>query len=283
MCIGLIAYRIISRKLSAPTKRVSKRTGIRKHEENIFLLKFVELREKAVDLIVGRIKLNSFYKDDLIVKIQRLGIDTTPERIRALQYLYVGLGLIVALVSSFIHPFLVLVALVFTILFWYFPVDEMDKEIKKRNVEIEKDFPSFYNMFYHAYKYTIETSMRDVVLDFLPNASPSFERELNRFLDDEKEGERNAIRNLRKRIPLSFMIRFCDLIEARVVEGQDNVDSLFYFKKELDQKRIQTLEKKLDEKVMKANLVEDAILIPIAILLLVIHFSIQIAMTMSLF
>ena len=61
------------------------------------------------------------------------------------------------------------------------------------------------------------------------------------------------------------------------------VDSLFYFKKELDQKRIQTLEKKLDEKVMKANLVEDAILIPIAILLLVIHFSIQIAMTMSLF
>jgi len=64
--------------------------------------------------------------------------------------------------------------------------------------------------------------------------------ELEVFLDNIEYGEEYALKQLKKRVPLRHIIKFCDIMETRL-RGYDNISQMTYLKNELYDLRVMSL------------------------------------------
>ena len=97
--------------------------------------------------------------------------------------------------------------------------------------------------------------------------------ELEIFIDNIEYGEEYALKQLKKRVPLRYVIKFCDIMQTRL-NGYDNTSQMAYLKNELNDLRIQTLEKELKARQNKNIKVQFA-LIFVLIVYVIIYFYYQ--------
>lgn len=176
--------------------------------------------------------------------IDRLELAVRPEEIRLNQLLYASGGILLTIVLGSANRLLGCVTAIFILLGWIYPVKSLEERIEKKNRNISLDFPAFYSMVYYQYSISINIYLADVIRDYLPHAGNDMAEELGVMLDNIEYGEEYALKQLKKRVPMRYVIKFCDIMETRL-RGYDNVSQMVYLKNEVNQFRVEALEKEL--------------------------------------
>ena len=276
--LKVFAYPILKPVHGKQKKRNRKYMKERKNAQ--FEQKFQEWKKrfalKYVRFLLGGSERLRFQK-----MIDRLDLPMRPEELRTEQLFYTaGAAAATALVLS-ANRLLGCIAAIFIILGWLYPVSEMEKKIERKNRNIARDFPAFYSMVYYQYSKSINIYLADVIRDFLPNANPDMAEELGVMLNNIEYGEEYAIKQLKKRVPIHYIIKFCDLMETRL-QGYDNVSQMVYLKNEIDSFRIRFLEEEL-EKRERSNTRVQFTLIGVLALYIVIYYLFTILDSIEMF
>jgi len=204
--------------------------------------------------------------------LHRLGLDKRPEEIWLEQDLALIGGLLLAVVALSGNIVLGLIVMMCIPVFYFIPTDELDKEVKRRNTNIALDFPQFYSMVFYQYSKSINVYLADVINDFLPNANDDMAEELNIMLQNiDFSDEEYALKQLKKRVPVYHIIKFCDIMETRL-NGYDNVSRMQYLKNDLDRSRISELETELEKRIAKNNVIQTSIIIILGLYILIYYF-----------
>ncbi|MCX7841858.1 MAG: hypothetical protein N2489_02125, partial [Clostridia bacterium] len=258
------------------TRDFLKRSKNQAYKEKLYYIRDVVLRKFSGKILLGELK-----RDQYQALISRLDLRITPEELRARQVLIALGALLAALLVLQINLLLGYLSFLGTILGWMYPVDELEKKVEKKNKNILQDFPSFYSMLYYQYSRSVDIYLADVVRDFLPNANADMQEELGVLLDNIEYGEEYALKQLKKRVPLRYIIKFCDIMQTRL-NGYDNVSQMAYLKNELHELRLQALEDNLKERQRKNNLAQFTLVIVLAIFV-VMYFYFQFMEAVKLF
>lgn len=213
--------------------------------------------------------------------IDRMDLNKMPEEIRLEQMMYALIGILITAFTFKINVLLGYGSCMLVILGWLYPVDEIEKQIVMRNKAIEKDFPAFYSMVYYQYSKTINIYFADVIRDYLPNANQYMAEELGYMLDNIDFGEEFVLKQLKKRVPLHYIIKFCDIMETRL-KGYDNISQMAYLKNEIDEFRVKALEEELEKKE-RSNARLQMVLIAILGIYIFIYYLFTILESMSMF
>lgn len=202
--------------------------------------------------------------------IDRLDLDKTPEEIRIEQVLFVlGAVLLTALMMK-VNPVLGFITAIFILLGWLYPVSEIEKEIERKNRNIALDFPAFYSMVYYQYIKSVNIHLADVLRDYIPNANPDIGEELGVMLDNTEYGEEFALKQLKKRVPLHYVIKFCDVMETRL-KGYDNISQMAYLKNEMDGFRVRALEDELERRERSGARIQLTLIIVLALYIFIYY------------
>ncbi|MFB9324448.1 hypothetical protein ACFFSY_00645 [Paenibacillus aurantiacus] len=213
--------------------------------------------------------------------VERLDLAKKPEEIRAEQFLYAGGALLLTLFMLKVNLILGCGSALLILLGWLYPVDELEKSIDRKNKNISLDFPSFYSMVYYQYSKSVNIHLADVIKDYIPNANPDIAEELGVMLDNMDYGEAFALKQLKKRVPMHYIIKFCDIMETRL-KGYDNVSQMQYLKNEIDGFRIRALEEELERR-QRSNGRIQLTLIGVLAVYIVIYYLFTILDSMKMF
>lgn len=213
--------------------------------------------------------------------IDRLDLTIKPEEIRADQILYTTGAVIITIIMFSANRLLGCISAIFIILGWLYPVVELEKIIDRKNKNISLDFPAFYSMVYYQYSKSVNIFLADVIKDYIPNANHDMAEELGVMLDNIDYGEEFALKQLKKRVPLHYIIKFCDIMETRL-KGYDNVSQMSYLKNEVDAFRIRALEDELERRE-KSNGRIQLVLIAVLIIYIAIYYLFTILESLRLF
>lgn len=213
--------------------------------------------------------------------IDRLDLDKTPEEIRTEQYLFMLGAVLATLFFLKVHVLLGCASAIFILLGWLYPVDELEKQIAKKNKNISLDFPAFYSMVYYQYIKSVNIHFADVLKDYIPNANPDIAEELGVMLDNIDYGEEFALKQLKKRVPMHHIIKFCDIMETRL-NGYDNISQMSYLKNELDSFRVRALEEELESRERSGARIQLMLIIVLAVYI-IIYYLFTILSSMKMF
>ncbi|HOQ38127.1 MAG TPA: hypothetical protein PKW03_10305 [Acetivibrio sp.] len=267
----LVVFSLI-KPVSSKRKKIS-RDFILSKKNQVRMEKFYYFRDVVIRKVTSNVLLSEAKKDEYRSMIKRLDLKMTPEELRARQIVLSALALLASLVIMQIQSMLGIFSMLGVVLAWLYPVDEIQKKIEKKNKNIMDDFPAFYSMLYYQYSRSVNIFLGDVVKDFLPNANPDMAEELEIFIDNIEYGEEYALKQLKKRVPLRYVVKFCDIMQTRL-NGYDNTSQMTYLKNELNDLRIQTLEKEL-RKRQNQNIKVQFALIFVLIVYVIIYFYYQ--------
>jgi len=259
-------FKPMTRKRKEHSRDFIKRKRNQKKVEKYLYFKDIVLRRLSNKFFLSDIKRN-----ELNFLIKRLDLKITPEEIRLKQILYVIGAVGISLIAMNINTLIGYGCLIFVVLGWLYPVDELEKMIEKKNNNILADFPSFYNMLYYQYARSINIYLADVVKDFLPNANEDMAAELEVFLDNLEYGEEYALKQLKKRVPLRHIIKFCDIMETRL-RGYDNISQMTYLKNELYDLRVMSLEDELHRREQKNARMQFVLIVVLAIYIVIYYY-----------
>lgn len=213
--------------------------------------------------------------------IDRLDLPMKPEELRAEQIFYAAAGVVVTAIFMSANLLLGYVTAIFIILGWLYPISEMEQKIERKNKNIAFDFPAFYSMVYYQYTKSVNIYLADVIRDYLPNANHDMAEELGVMLDNIEYGEEYALKQLKKRVPIHYIIKFCDLMETRL-KGYDNISQMVYLKNEVDSYRILALEEDL-EKRQRTNSRIQLVLILVLVVYIAIYYLFTILDSIKMF
>jgi len=226
--------------------------------------------------------MSDYKKDELENLLTRLNKDKTPEEVVLDQITLLLLGTLLTLFLFSANNVLGLIAVLFIALGWFYPVDMLRKEYDIRNTNISLDFPEFYSMVFYQYSRSVNIFLTDVIRDYLPNANEDLADELGIMLDNiDYADEIYALRQLKKRVPKHFIIKFCDIMETRL-RGYDNISQMQYLKNEIDAFRISELEKELEKRKRKNDTIQFT-LIAVLMLYIIIYFIFNILGALKMF
>ena len=200
--------------------------------KKVFLLKY------------GHFLLTETSRANLGSLLKRLDLEMLPEEIRLKQLMWAAVSAALTALAFAANPLLGFAGVALAVLAYLWPMDKIHKLAEAKEQSIAKSFPAFYSMVYYQYSKTVHIYLSDVIKDFLPNASGELAKELGVMLDNIEYGEEYALKQFKKRIPIHYVIKFCDIMETRL-RGYDNTAQMFYLKNEIDAFRLDTLEKEL--------------------------------------
>ncbi|MCX7711686.1 MAG: hypothetical protein N2484_17730 [Clostridia bacterium] len=253
----------ISRKRKKNTRDFLKKAKNQQQREKFYYFRDIILRKFAVKSLLSDLKREE-YKNI----ISRLDLRITPEELRAQQIVLALCAVMIALLVMQINPLLGYLSFLGPIIAWMYPIDELERKVEQKNTNILHDFPSFYSMLYYQYSRSVDIYLADVVRDFLPNANTDMQEELGVLLDNIEYGEEYALKQLKKRVPLRYIIKFCDIMQTRL-NGYDNVSQMAYLKNELHEARIRTLEDELKSRQHKNIRVQFGLIIVLAVYVII--------------
>ncbi|GHU50717.1 hypothetical protein AGMMS49975_02310 [Clostridia bacterium] len=212
---------------------------------------------------------------------ERLGLDKRPEEIWLEQDLYLIGSIILSLVMFSANGVLGLITALFVPILFFMPTDELDKEVKRKNYNIAIDFPQFYSMVFYQYSKSVNVFLTDVINDYLPNANDDMAEELKVMLQNiDYSDEDYALKQLKRRVPVHHIIKFCDIMETRL-RGYDNVAQMQYLKNEIDKFRLTELENELNKRVRTNNIIQIALLCVLGLYIIIYYlFTILDSLTM---
>lgn len=243
--------------------------------------KFLYFKDIVLRKMSNRLLLNETKREQVSFMISRLDLKVTPEEIRLNQILYSLAAFVASLLMMRLMTILGYVCLIFVVLGWIYPIDELEKKIEQKNKNILKDFPAFYSMVYYQYSRSINIYLADVIKDFLPNANRDMADELGVLLDNIEYGEEYALKQLKRRVPLRHIIKFCDIIETRL-KGYDNTSQMAYLKNELYDLRVVALEDELNRRRI-SNERTQIVLIAVLLVYIVVYYYFQFVGAIKLF
>ncbi|WP_010248662.1 hypothetical protein [Acetivibrio cellulolyticus] len=243
--------------------------------------KYLYFKDIVLRRMSNKLFLNEVKREQLNFIISRLDMKITPEEIRLNQILYSLAGLLVSLVMMRLMPMLGYVCLIFIVLGWLYPIDELEKKVEHKNKNILKDFPAFYSMVYYQYSRSINIYLADVIKDFLPNANRDMADEMGVLLDNIEYGEEFALKQFKKRVPLRHIIKFCDIMETRL-KGYDNTSQMAYLKNELYDLRVVALEEELNHR-KASNERTQFVLVAVLLIYILIYYYFQFIGAIKLF
>ena len=200
-------------------------------------------------------------EEELRKTLSRLNMNKRPEEIWLEQNLALLIGAMLTMLAFTINREFGLLTVLAIPIFFFMPTDELDKEVKRRNKNIALDFPQFYSMAFYQYSKSINVFLSDVINDYLPNANDDMAEELNVMLQNiDYSDEEFALKQLKKRVPVHHIIKFCDIMETRL-RGYDNVSQMQYLKNEIDRFRVTELENELEKRVRVNNIIQFSLII----------------------
>jgi len=208
---------------------------------------------------------------ELKKKLDRLGSHKRPSEIWLEQDLWLIGGAAAAFILMSANNILGLISILFIPIGFLMPTDELDKAIQRKNKNIALDFPLFYAMVFYQYSKSISVYLSDVINDYLPNANDDMAEELNVMLRNiDYSDEEYALKQLKRRVPIHFIIKFCDIMETRL-RGYDNVSQMQYLKNEIDQYRVTELEEELAKRVRTNNMIQVALIVILGMYILIYY------------
>jgi len=179
--------------------------------------------------------------------LKHLDMDMMPEEVRLKQITFALCAVVLTVFVFAVSNIFGFASILLVVLMYLYPMDELVKKADKRQKKIAQEFPAFYSMVYYQYSKTVHIYLADIVKDYLPNAREDLARELSIMLDNMEYGEEFALRQLKKRVPIHYVVKFCDIMEIRL-RGYDNIAQMLYLKNEIDQFRVDALEKEMDKR-----------------------------------
>lgn len=257
-------YKPVSSKQKKRARRYMKERKNAQFRDRVYRLK------RGLALKYAKRLLSSGERTRLQKMVDRLDLTMSPEEIRFEQMLYTLGAVLPTIFMLKVNPLLGYVTAIFIILGWLYPVSELEKKIEKKNKNIARDFPAFYSMVYYQYAKSVNIYLADVIKDYIPNANPDMAEELGVMLDNIEYGEEYALKQFKKRVPLHYIIKFCDIMETRL-RGYDNVSQMVYLKNEVDEFRILALENDLQARE-RSNARIQLILIVILMIYIAIYY-----------
>lgn len=261
-------FRPVGRKHKKKVRDIFTEEKRQARKERLYYFRDILIAKVSKKILLGE---NSRYQYEKL--INRLDLKTTPEKIRAMQVVLFMAFLGLALLVMYINTVLGMLSLLAPFIAWLYPIDDMEKRIEEKNDNIMLDFPAFYSMLYYQYSRSVHVYLEDVVKDFLPNANADMTRELEVLMDNIEYGEDYALKQFKKRVPLRYVIKFCDIFQTRL-NGYDNTAQMGYLKNELDEIRVQKLEEELEKRERK-NVQTQFILLGVLGLYVVAYFYFQ--------
>lgn len=279
VCVYLLASRFAGSVVSPFTyaqKRKSEED--RKYEDKGF--DFYEF-QKGVSKRMPIIDMDEEYEEELCGKIDRLGIDITPREIRQLQLLYSGVVGVVAFIAFLLGQAAIAgVLAVIAVFVWRLPVARIDREIKNRDAAVEEELPRMYSVLYYTYKRNPSADLIQKVQSYIKNTSDLFYKEMMLFIEDSRNGDIYALRQFKKRVPISVVMRFCDIMENRLI-GYDNLSIMYDFKVEMLEKMAEREDMMLKKFSHRLDVIANVgVMVPIGLILMV-YFGAQIVQTLK--
>lgn len=188
------------------------------------------------------------YVDRLNLRWENEPLD--PRMIRVDQYVFFAVCVLIALLCFTFSKLLGVFFLIASPFGYRIPLIEMDEKIEKIDAIISREFNSFYSIVYYQFRRQ-NKMLSSVVREYLPNASPEMAYELKIFLHNLSKGEEYALVELRKRLPLKYVIRFCDIMKVRVV-GIENISQMMYLKEEMHEDERHKIKRSLEKRKKQA-------------------------------
>jgi len=265
-----------------PASRKQKKRArqyLQDRKTNLFNEKLAYFKRKFAFLVVRKL-MSPTDRNRYQKMLRRLDMDKLPEEVRLEQIFYATVALLISLIMHAANPMLGFISAAFIVLGWLYPVSELEKTIERKNKNIGLDFPAFYSMVYYQYSKSYNIFLADVIKDFLPNANPDMAEELGVMLDNIEYGEKYALDQFKKRVPLHYVIKFCDIMETRI-KGYDNTSQMAYLKNELDNFRIRALEDELERRERTNARLQMVLIVVLAVYIIIYYlFTILDAMRM---
>lgn len=268
-------FKPISRKNKKRSRKYI--TRLKKEKQNE---RFIALRKELSIKYVGKI-MSDLEKKRLKKMLDRLDMKILPEELRCMQIIYTLSAILISMLMFKVNSIIGYVSSMFIIIGWIYPVDEIEKKIEQKNKNIARDFPSFYSMVYYQYAKSVNLFLSDVIKDYLPNAQKDMADELEIMLDNIEYGETYALKQLKRRVPIHYIIKFCDIMETRL-KGYDNVSQMLYLKNEIDEFRIRDLEEELTRRE-KSNEKLQFVLVVILFAYIIIYYLFSLLQSMKMF
>lgn len=268
-------FKPVSRKQKQRTRQY-----MQERKSTSFSNKMLAIKRELSTTIVRRLVSSSDLRRYKKI-IDRLDLNIKPEEIRMDQFLYSALALFIAIIMYFANPLLGYVSAIFIILGWLYPINNLEKTIEKKNKNISLEFPAFYSMVYYQYSKSVSIYLSDVIKDYIPNANEDIAEELGVMLDNIEYGEEYALKQFKKRVPLHYIIKFCDIMETRL-RGYDNISQMAYLKNEMDEFRIRNLEDELERRERKNSRLQ-MVLVMVLVVYIIIYYLFTILEALKLF
>jgi len=230
----------------------------------------------------GEFLLTDVTRKEIGRTLSRLDMaDTLPEEIRIKQITYALFGAALTLVAFAANPLFGYICILFTVLMFMVPRDNLNKKLKLKEDNIARDFPAFYSMVYYQYARSVNIYLADIIKDYLPNADDDLAKELGIILDNIDYGEEYALKQFKKRVQIHYVAKFCDIMETRL-RGYDNTAQMLYFKNEIDAFRVETLEKELAKRQAQNTKLQLVLIVVLAVYIMA-YFMFSVLSALKLF
>lgn len=218
-------------------------------------LKFKSIKGKVYNTLKQLVFLNKAQERKYMRYVDRLNLrwenePLDPRMIRVDQYVFFLVCVLIALLCLTFSKLLGVFFLIASPFGYRIPLIEMDEKIEKIDAIISREFNSFYSIVYYQFRRQ-NKMLSSVVREYLPNASPEMAYELKIFLHNLSKGEEYALVELRKRLPLKYVIRFCDIMKVRVV-GIENISQMMYLKEEMHDDERHKIKRSLEKRKKQA-------------------------------
>lgn len=274
-------YRIVTKKQKERVRKFASDT-LEDERKAEALKKKRALANRLVRLPIPVLGMSEHKEEELEKLLRRLNKNKIPAEVVLEQWAFGGAGLLLVLFLVALNSVLGMIGILLAALGWFIPIDELAKAVERKNANVALNFPEFYSMCFYQYSKSVNIYLADVIRDYLPNAGEDLADELGVMLDNiDYADETYALRQLKRRVPKHFIIKFCDIMETRL-RGFDNVSQMQYLKNEIDTFRVMELERELESRVSKNNMVQ-ATLIVILALYVVIYYIFDILAAMQIF